>query len=74
MCLLYAGYRVKAGCCLNIRDNMMYEIEIPDPDKKFLDAVITCITKQVFAKAESYTISKDYTQDLDTIIEQNHDR
>ena len=60
---------LKQGVVWNIRDNMMYEIEIPDPDK-FLDAVITCITKQVFAKAESYTISKDYTQDLDTIIEQ----
>ena len=60
---------LKHGVVWNIRDNMMYEIEIPDPDK-FLDAVITCITKQVFTKAESYTISKDYTQDLDTIIEQ----
>ena len=44
---------LKQGVVWNIRDNMMYEIEIPDPDK-FLDAVITCITKQVFAKAESY--------------------
>lgn len=56
------------GVLWNIRDNTMYEVEIPDRTA-FLNAVVKCITKGVYTEALSYNLEKDYSQSLDTILD-----
>ena len=56
------------GVLWNIRDNTMYEVEIPDRTA-FLNAVVKCITKGVYTEALAYNLEKDYSQSLDTILD-----
>ena len=60
---------LQKGVIWNIYDNKLYNVEIPDRDA-FLNAVVKCVTKGVYDKVYKFVLEKDYTQNLDTILDQ----
>ena len=60
---------LQKGVIWNIYDNKLYNVEIPDRNA-FLNAVVKCVTKGVYDKVYKFVLSKDYTQNLDTILDQ----